>query len=82
MATTAREFEPKKYRKERQEGFKKFYERAYYAGQGATLSSLDLEEGDTLPDTATAEIIESYIDHDKKTGHRVARVTAIEFLYE
>ena len=82
MATTVKEFEPKKYRRERQDDFKKYYERAYIAGQGATLSSMDLELGDSLPDNSSAEIVESWIETDGAHGGRIAHVRALEFLLE
>ena len=75
MTVTSREHPDKKYRKERQEGFDKFITRAYRAGQDATLASMDLEEGDTLPGDSDYEILESHIEQDPKGG-RIAIVTA------
>ncbi len=79
MATSALEYEPKaKYRKEWRENFRRFKQRGYVAGQGATLAGLSLERGDTLFDDATFEIIESHFEY-AKDGSRIAVVVAMLF---
>ena len=56
------------------------YRRTYDVGNAATLSSCNLEIGDALPEDATTEIIQSWIETNK--NQRVARVVAVTFNYE
>jgi len=76
MTVSVRDKEIKERRAEQQTSpSETIYERTYTAGQGATLATMDLERGDALPDNASAEIIKSWIETDRKAG-RVARVVA------
>lgn len=77
MASSGTATEDKSFRREWQSGFKKHFERAYKIGQIATLTDVNLEEGDVLPDNASAEITESWIEVTKN-GNRMARVKAFE----
>ncbi len=47
---------------ESEQGFRQFKDRVYPAGQDATLSDMSMQEGDTLPDDSTYEIISSAIE--------------------
>ncbi len=58
---------------ESQSRFRKYKTRVYKAGQGADLSGMNLEVGDTLPDDSTYDIILARIVHDKD-GSRIAVV--------
>jgi len=86
MATGHREFEDKTYHEDVDaDSWRKLYRRAYLAGMGSTLSSMDLERGDVLPGNSSAEIIKSrIIVHRGKTGNgaRIAVVEAIELVPE
>ncbi len=58
---------------ENQARFRKYKTRVYKAGQGADLSGMNLEVGDTLPDDSTYDIISARIVHDKD-GSQIAVV--------
>ena len=77
MTTGVSVKEDKRFRQERDPSpSETMYERAYRAGSGATLSGMNLEEGDTLPDNASAVIVSSWIETDGKTAARLAHVVA------
>ncbi len=82
MASSGTADEDKRLHRDWQAGFKKHFERGYKLGQEATLESTNLEEGDALPDNANAEIIESWVEVDRETGNRLARVKAFEQVIE
>ena len=81
MSTTMKERRKKEHDREWQTNFTYYIQRGYQAGQGATLSTLDLEEGDALPDDSDYEIVRSNIVRDKDGG-RVAMVIAIKEVTE
>jgi len=54
--------------------------RTYNIGNAGTLADVSLNRGDALPEDATAEIVESWIDTGK--NGRVARVIARKPYYE
>lgn len=56
---------------------RKRYQRTYRVGHKATLASVDLEPGDTLPENASAEIITSWME--TRNNMRLARVVAVEW---
>lgn len=49
-------------------GGKSYADRRFEARMGGSLSGVDLEEGDTLPEASTYRIISSSIVREKKTG--------------
>ena len=73
------------YRTERQEGFKIISGRLYFIPATSTLADVSLEEGDTLPDNASAEIISandevSHNDIKTRVGMKLVEVRAIQFV--
>ena len=56
------------------------HQRAYDIGAHATLAAVNLEIGDGLPEDATIEITDSWIE--TKGNKRIAHVVASEFKYE
>jgi len=79
MALTGTEHVDPRYKREWQEGFMYFVQRAIVIGSEGTLASANCEFGDMMPLSAfsTYEIIKARAMTDAKDGQRIALVTAI-----
>ena len=51
------------------------YRRTYRAGSRASLSDLSLAPGDSLPENASAEILESWLDRTRARDPRTGKPT-------
>lgn len=81
MAETYKRQHRKEFDREEQRGCEIVLHRTYCITVASPLADVDLEEGDTLPDDATARIISSRIVIDKKSGMaELAEVTAHKYL--
>jgi len=84
MAITLQEITEGGYRREWRENFRRYKQRAYRCGPAGTLANLGLERGDTLPDDATFEIIESRLETTRPGkarpgADRIAIVVGVKF---
>ena len=61
--------------------FVKVRQRAYVAGEEATLAGMSLEKGDTLPEDSDFEIVAPSIRHHSQHG-RIAVVKAVSIQSE
>ncbi len=68
MALTVRQRIEAELSGERQEEFRNWKTRVYWLGRDATLAQANLEQGDTLPDDSSYEIITSALKHAKEAG--------------